>query len=178
MYKYDIPYPKPDQLSLNINGIPINISKRKDYLISKMKAHRREMVLSGADECAKYEILDYHGNIILRKQYKKGEYDQTNSEYHVKKEKKINYIRNGDFNLIADDSGNILTDEKMLMFLYDFRFHNRIPVMITNDALVSRATYKPKTKEEFVSLHGLGQKVYDKCGEMFINAIENFEEKK
>jgi len=114
----------------------------------------------------------------LRKQYKKGEYDQTNSEYHVKKEKKINYIRNGDFNLIADDSGNILTDEKMLMFLYDFRFHNRIPVMITNDALVSLATYKPKTKEEFVSLHGLGQKVYDKCGEMFINAIENFEGKK
>ena len=109
MYKYDIPYPKPDQLSLNINGIPINISKRKDYLISKMKAHRREMVLSGADECAKYEILYYHGNIILRKQYKKGEYDQTNSEYHVKKEKEINYIRNGDFNLIADDSGNILS---------------------------------------------------------------------
>ena len=135
MYKYDIPYPKPDQLSLNINGIPINISKRKDYLISKMKAHRREMVLSCADEWAKYEILDYHGNIILSKQYKKGEYDQTNSEYHVKKEKKINYIRNGDFNLIADDSGNILTDEKMLMFLYDFRFHNRIPVIITNDAL-------------------------------------------
>ena len=50
--------------------------------------------------------------------------------------------------------------------------------MITNDALVSLATYKPKTKEEFVSLHGLWQKVYDKCGEMFINAIENFGEKK
>lgn len=178
MYKYDIPYSKPEQLSLSINGVPINISKRKDYLVSKMKAHRREMVLADADECAKYEILDYHGNVIYQKQYKKGEYDQTNLEYHVKKEKKINYIRNGDFNLIADDSGNILTDEKLLMFLYDFRFHNRISVMITNDALVSLATYKPKTKEEFVSLHGLGQKVYAKCGEMFINAIEDFEEKK
>lgn len=178
MYKYDIPYPKIGQLSLSINGVPINISKRKDYLVSKMKAHRKEMLLAGVDECAEYEISDHHGNIIYRKQYNKGEYDQTNSKYHVEKEKKINYIRHGDFNLIADDSGNILTDEKLLMFLYDFRFHNRIPVMITNDALVSLATYKPTTEEEFISLHGLGQKIYAKCGEMFINAIENFEEKK
>ena len=50
--------------------------------------------------------------------------------------------------------------------------------MITNDALVSLATYKPTTEEEFISLHCLGQKIYAKCGEMFINAIENFEEKK
>lgn len=54
MYKYDIPYPKLGQLSLSINGVPINISKRKDYLISKMKAHRKEMLLSGIDECAEY----------------------------------------------------------------------------------------------------------------------------
>ena len=65
---------------------------------------------------------------------------------------------------------DLRTCEKLLMFLYDFRFYNRIPVIITSDALVSLATYKPTTKEEFVSLRGLGPKVYDKCGEIFLKA--------
>jgi len=37
------------------------------------------------------------------------------------------------------------------------------------------ATYKPKTEAEFVGLKFLGQKVYDVCGKLFIDAIAAFE---
>ena len=46
--------------------------------------------------------------------------------------------------------------------------------MVTNRALVSMATYKPQNKEEFISLKGLGERTYSKCGEEFINAIKSY----
>ena len=36
------------------------------------------------------------------------------------------------------------------------------------------ATYKPKSKEEFIKLKGLGEKTYNKCGEIFLQAITDF----
>ena len=78
------------------------------------------------------------------------------------------------FDVICDDDGTILTDLKLLKFLYDVRYARRFPVMITNKALVSMATYKPLTKEAFVALDGLGEGTYSKSGEEFIKAILSY----
>ena len=51
-------------------------------------------------------------------------------------------------------------------------------MIVTKPALVEMATYKPTSKEEFISLKFLGEKAYQKCGEMFINAIKQYEEEK
>ena len=47
MYKYDIPFPKDGQLTLMYDGMPLNVSKSKAYLIEKMKAHRYDMLKMG-----------------------------------------------------------------------------------------------------------------------------------
>ena len=49
--------------------------------------------------------------------------------------------------------------------------------IITNKGLVSLATYRPATKEEFISLYGLGETTYQSFGVHFISAIKNFSEK-
>lgn len=180
MLKYDIPYAKEGQFTLLANGVPINVSKSKSYLVEKMKAHR-DMMCEGTDSppSAKYSIVSPDGSTVYEKEFSQGERGNAKQAYYKSSEdEKPCYVKKNGFRLITDESGNILTDEDLLKFLYDFRFYNRVPVMITNDALVSLATYKPTTKEEFVSLHGLGEKVYAKCGEMFLQAIRDFEEKK
>ena len=49
--------------------------------------------------------------------------------------------------------------------------------IITNKGLVSLATYRPTTKEEFISLYGLGETTYQAFGARFISAIKHFAEK-
>ena len=46
--------------------------------------------------------------------------------------------------------------------------------IISNKGLVSLATYHPTTKEEFISLYGLGEITYQSFGIRFINAIKAF----
>ena len=46
--------------------------------------------------------------------------------------------------------------------------------IISNKGLVSLATYRPTTKEEFVSLYGLGETTYQSFGIKFITAIKDF----
>ena len=50
-------------------------------------------------------------------------------------------------------------------------------VIISNKGLVSLATYRPTTKEEFISLYGLGEVTYQAYGARFITAIKHFTEK-
>ena len=178
MFKYDIPYAKPGQLTLQIYGIPINVSKKKNYLIDKMKAHRDLMCDSKeGNNTVEYSIVDAEGVIIEKYTFLPNERGHAKKSYYKEKLEKVNYIDHNGFKLIADADGNIITDEDLLKYLYDFRFFNHIPVMITNDALVSMATYKPKTEAEFIALKGLGPKIYAKCGELFLNAIASFTSK-
>ncbi len=86
----------------------------------------------------------------------------------------IEEIEEVPFQVICDDEGNTITDLKLLKFLYDVRYIKSFPVFITNKALVSMATYKPLSKEEFISLDGLGEKTYAKCGEEFMKAIQSY----
>ena len=46
--------------------------------------------------------------------------------------------------------------------------------IISNKGLVSLATYRLTTKEEFVSLYGLGETIYQSFGIKFITAIKDF----
>ena len=171
MFKYDIPYAKEGQLTLLVNNVPINVSKKKSYLIGKMNAHR---VDCGKGYEAVYSIVDTDGNVVFSRRFAEDEDGTTSVPYRTQKKETVCYVLKNGFSLIADESGKIKTDEELLAYLYDFRFYNTIPVMITNTALVSMATYKPTTEEEFVKLKGLGQKTFDKCGKLFINAIEEF----
>lgn len=123
---------------------------------------------------AEYQIIDEGGFVVYKCTFAPGEKGNAKGPYSIEKEETVNYVEQNGFQLIADDKGNVLTDEKLLKYLYDLRFVSRIPVMITNTALVSMATYKPRTEEEFISLKGLGKGTYKKCGEFFLNAIRNY----
>lgn len=83
-------------------------------------------------------------------------------------------IENEPFQVICDEEGKILTDLRLLKFLFDVRYIKSFPVLITKKALVSMATYKPISKEEFIDLDGLGEKTYEICGEEFIKAIQTY----
>ena len=47
--------------------------------------------------------------------------------------------------------------------------------IIGNKGLVSLATYRPETREEFIALYGLGETTYNSYGVQFIQAIKDFE---
>ena len=47
--------------------------------------------------------------------------------------------------------------------------------IIGNKGLVSLATYRPTSKEEFMQLHGLGETSYNTYGQVFINAIKEYQ---
>ena len=142
-----------------------------------MKAHRDMMCDLGEAGEFKYTITDPNNKVIYEKFFSSGERGNSNVEYSKEREKPKNYIMKNGFKLITDESGEIITNEELLTILSDFRYINRtkIPVFITNNALVSLATYKPKSKEEFISLPWLGEKLYEKCGELFMVEIKKFE---
>ena len=65
MFKYDIPYPKHGQMTLTANGIPINVSKRKDYLVKKMKEQIELFNLGNESVSIQYKIEDPTGNVVF-----------------------------------------------------------------------------------------------------------------
>ncbi len=90
------------------------------------------------------------------------------------------FIEKDGFQVVADDDGEIITDMELLAELRAVRlqisreenlaaFH-----ILTNKQLVSIATYRPETREEFVSLYGLGEGKYETYGAKFIEAIKSF----
>ena len=122
MYKYDTRLPKPNEYILRANGVEINYSTRKQYLVSKMKAHRKEAVLSGRKWAAEHEIISPEGEKVFYIWYDNGEYDEGKSGYKSRKREKREFVKNGIFNLIADSDGNVITDEGLLAYLYEFRY--------------------------------------------------------
>ena len=83
MYKYDIPFPKDGQLTLMYDGMPLNVSKSKAYLIEKMKAHRDDMLKMGIyDKSAEYEIIDNDNNLIFKHIFQDGEAGNAKISYH------------------------------------------------------------------------------------------------
>ena len=79
--------------------------------------------------------------------------------------------------LVVDNDGEILTDTALLTKLKKERARiakesKLKPYMVfNNQQLVAIATHKPKDKEEFISIYGLGEIKYEFYGK---NIIENF----
>lgn len=101
---------------------------------------------------------------------------QVHTITHSKK-----FIEQDGFMVIATDDGQILTDMKLLEELRALRARimtkeNRPAyTIIGNKGLVSLATYRPETREEFIDLYGLGETSYNSYGNIFIEAIKNYE---
>lgn len=91
------------------------------------------------------------------------------------------FIEHEGFQVIADDDGQILTDMELLAHLRNVRSQimktEKKPAytIIGNKGLVSLATYRPQTREEFIDLYGLGETTYNSYGVQFIQAIKEFE---
>lgn len=177
MYKYDIPYPKEGQMTLTLDGIPINVSKKKSYLMEKMYAHRASVCeADGVCPATKYEIIEADGKVVFNKFFSEGEKVFSEEPYHKIKKEKVNYVSKNGFNLIADEEGKIITDEELMDVLYNLIYVCRLPISNSREVAVQLATYKPTTKDEFVSLKGLGEKKYDKCGEFLMDVIKKHSE--
>ena len=93
------------------------------------------------------------------------------------------FIEQDGFQVVADDEGNILTDMELLLHLRSIRAQimkeekRAAYTIIGNKGLVSLATFRPTSKEEFVSLYGLGETTYKSYGARFIQAIKAFYKK-
>ena len=94
------------------------------------------------------------------------------------------FIDKDGFLVVADDNGNIITDMELLSELRSLRTQIMIEdkrpayTIIGNKGLVSLATFRPETREEFISLYGLGETTYNTYGLRFIEAIKKFYAKK
>ena len=90
------------------------------------------------------------------------------------------FIEKDGFSVVVDNEGQIITDMKLLSHLRGLRMQlaqkeQKAPYMIIkNKGLVSLATYRPTTKEEFINLNGLGETTYNNYGILFVNAIKEF----
>lgn len=82
--------------------------------------------------------------------------------------------------MIVDDEGNIITDMNLLRYLRGFRImlmkNTNLSAyrIVSNKGLVSLATYRPETKEEYLRLNGLGEVSYMLYGKMFIEEIKKY----
>lgn len=103
--------------------------------------------------------------------------DRKQAKVHTT-ERQMQKIEQDGFQVIVDNEGQLLTDIDLLAELRALRtkimYENNQPAytIIGNKGLVSLATYRPTTKEEFISLYGLGETTYSKYGTKFIEAIK------
>ncbi|MCD8373222.1 MAG: HRDC domain-containing protein, partial [Clostridia bacterium] len=108
--------------------------------------------------------------------------DRKKAEVHTTKRAE-QFIEQDGFQVITDNEGQLLTDMELLKVLRALRTEimkkeNRPAyTIIGNKGLVSLATYRPETKEEFISLYGLGETTYSIYGIQFINAIKEYGKK-
>ena len=104
--------------------------------------------------------------------------DFASSSLNNKKIEEVKTMKNCAFDVIVDNAGNIIADLEVLKVLRSTRSEiatqiKRQPFCVcTNKTLVQIATYKPKTKEEFLAINGVGEKRYDKYAHYFIEAIK------
>lgn len=105
--------------------------------------------------------------------------ERKKAEVHIT-QKSEHFIEQDGFQIVVDDDGQYITDLDLLAELRALRTRimkedNRPAyTIIGNKGLVSLATYRPETKEEFISLYGLGETTYQAYGDRFIKAIKEF----
>lgn len=113
---------------------------------------------------------------------------KANAVKTERKKAEVNTIKHSDrfiekdgFLVVVDNDGELITDMELLQYLRNVRTEimkreNRPAyTIIGNKGLVSLATYRPTSKEEFMQLYGLGETSYNTYGQVFINAIKEYQ---
>ena len=113
---------------------------------------------------------------------------KANAVKPERKKAEVNTIKHSDcfiekdgFSVVVDNDGELITDMELLQYLRNVRTEimkreNRPAyTIIGNKGLVSLATYRPTSKEEFMQLYGLGETSYNTYGQVFINAIKEYQ---
>ncbi|MBQ3066553.1 MAG: HRDC domain-containing protein [Clostridia bacterium] len=94
----------------------------------------------------------------------------------------VHFVEKEGFYVVATEDGTIITDMELLKKLRALRLdiakeqNVRAYHIMKNETLVSVATYRPTTKEQFVAIKGLGEARYASFGERFIEVIKKHEE--
>lgn len=117
------------------------------------------------------EILNNSTDIVL---------DEFKIKQRKEETKPLNTKNIGGYDLIIDQYGNIVTDTDLLSQLKTERAKiakenkTRAYMILNNQQLVAIATYKPKSREEFITIYGLGEKKFELYGEQMIKIVEKF----
>lgn len=88
-----------------------------------------------------------------------------------------NTVKQGDFDIIVDTDGVVLTDINLLSELRKIRKQISIqkgvaPFLVcSNKVLVQLATFKPRTKEEFLNIKGIKDRWYQNYARLFVACI-------
>ena len=107
------------------------------------------------------------------------EEERRKSAVHTTGRKPI-YIEKEGFFVITDDEGHVLTNTELLKRLCILRreIGRRKKVnahkIVSNYGLVSLATFRPETREEYLELYGLGDVTFEKYGAEFLAEIRRF----
>ena len=109
--------------------------------------------------------------------------ERKQAEVHSTTYSKI-VLGKDEFYIVTDDDGNEITNMELLTDLRALRFDiakekSIAPYkIINNKVLVGLATYRPTTKEEFITLYGLGEITYSEYGARFIKAIRDYDKRR
>ncbi len=109
--------------------------------------------------------------------------ERKQAEVHSTTYSKI-VLGKDEFYIVTDDDGNEITNMELLTELRALRFDiakekSIAPYkIINNKVLVGLATYRPTTKEEFITLYGLGEITYSEYGARFIKAIKDYDKRR
>lgn len=118
--------------------------------------------------------------IVLQQKDTKPITERKKTEVHTV-EHSERFIEKDGFSVVVDNDGELITNMDLLQYLRNVRTNimeqeNRPAyTIISNKGLVSLATYCPSSKEEFMNLYGLGENSYNAYGQIFINAIKEFQ---
>ena len=88
------------------------------------------------------------------------------------------HIEKDGFDVICDAAGNILTDMELLKKIRQWRYEKakdqkiRPYVIFNNVTLVDLATRQPMTREELLSISGIGEKKVELYGDEIIKTIQ------
>ena len=141
----------------------INSISKLDENFIRERIEESNKALSNTFIETKIDVDEFEDKIVARKEETKPKYIKEYCGYEVIVDENGNQIT--DFNLLKklERERKIIAKEKQV----------RAYMVFNNQQLVSIATYKPKTKFEFISIYGLGERKYEMYGERFINIYKN-----
>lgn len=114
---------------------------------------------------------------IPEKKTKTSPVEKTKSRVHLV-DYSMQMIEKEGFNVLTDAQGNLLTDmvllKKLRILRKELAQQCQFPAycVLHNDSLARLATDKPTTREEFITIKGIGERKYELFGEQFIAEIK------